>query len=287
MLSYGRIMSPQSPSATSPTPMPSGTELFREAPRVFYEAAPITEVICQLRYPSILRIERTPDEFQDAVRHEFPLFQRAHNPALSQLPPEIIEAIGERVSPINYHFRTEDQTTTLSLSPDAIALSTKSYARWEDFRSLLRLALAALVRVYKPAFYNRVGLRYQNAIQRSRLGLEDQPWSHLLTPEVLGELSLPQFEEHVLEVGHQLRARLPDGSGAVLLQHGLGKHPSGENVYIIDLDFYTDQKTEVSNAEPILDFFNQRAGWGFRWCITDALHNALRPRPIPDVVAGV
>jgi hypothetical protein len=30
-----------------------------------------------------------------------------------------------------------------------------------------------------------------------------------------------------------------------------------------------------------LDYFNRRAGWAFQWSIKPALHDALRPKPIP------
>jgi uncharacterized protein (TIGR04255 family) len=266
------------PSRRAPSSgMTTATELFPEAPRVLYEAAPLTEVICQLRYPSILRIERTPDDFQERVRREFPFFERAHNP---QLPPEIVKLIGAEISPINYLFHTEDRLTTLSLTPDAIALSTKRYRLWEEFRDRLKGGLSALVEIYKPSFYSRVGLRYRNLIKRSGLGLDGRPWSDLLTPPILGELALAPFEHHVLELSHQVRASLPSGSGAVLLQHGIGDQPNGEKAYSLDFDFYTDSKTEVADAESILDQFNKRAGWAFRWCITEVLHEALRPKLI-------
>lgn len=257
-------------------------ELFPEVPRVFYEAAPLIEVICQLRFPSVLRIERTPDDFQEQVRNEFPFFERAAAPKLTQLPPEIIEALGAQIAPINYRFRTEDGLTTLSLTPDALALSTTGYILWEEFWRQLRIGLDALVRVYRPSFYTRIGLRYRNSIDRQKLGLDDRPWADLLAPWIIGELTLPLFEGQVAEAARQLRVRLPDSKGAVFLQHSLAPSPAGSRVYVIDLDFYTDQKTEVEHAEPILDHFRKRAGWGFRWCITDTLHEALRPQPLAD-----
>ena len=47
--------------------------LFSDHPRTHYRNAPAHEVICQLRFPSILTINSVePADFQEAIRAEFP-----------------------------------------------------------------------------------------------------------------------------------------------------------------------------------------------------------------------
>lgn len=47
--------------------------LFSGHPRTLYRSAPTHEVICQLRFPTILSINNTePADFQEAIRAEFP-----------------------------------------------------------------------------------------------------------------------------------------------------------------------------------------------------------------------
>lgn len=166
----------------------------------------------------------------------------------------------------------------LHLSPESIPLSTTAYNRWEEFWEAMSNSLAALVEFYQPKFFSRLGLRYVDAVERSRLGLGGRRWSELLRPEILGELSLPQFEDSLEEAQRVIRLKFGDGSGSILLRHGLG-HVQGnsEVCYMIDFDFYTDQKTELAHAETILHGYNRRAGRAFRWCITDDLHRALEP----------
>jgi len=56
---------------------------FPDSKRAFYGKNPLEEVVCQLRFPPILRIEvETPAVFQDKVRQVFPLYKR-----LTVVPP--------------------------------------------------------------------------------------------------------------------------------------------------------------------------------------------------------
>jgi len=46
-----------------------------ESPRVIYASNPLVDVICQVRFPRILRIDsELPVAFQEAIRDQFPLF---------------------------------------------------------------------------------------------------------------------------------------------------------------------------------------------------------------------
>ncbi|MBL8785507.1 MAG: TIGR04255 family protein, partial [Deltaproteobacteria bacterium] len=46
-----------------------------ESPRVIYASNPLADVICQVRFPRILRIDNElPADFQDAIRGQFPHF---------------------------------------------------------------------------------------------------------------------------------------------------------------------------------------------------------------------
>jgi uncharacterized protein (TIGR04255 family) len=163
------------------------------------------------------------------------------------------------------------------LGVDALAVTTCRYTKWEDFRENLALALGALIGDYKPAFFTRVGLRYQNLIMRSDLGLDGVPWSQLLEPSIAGELALPNWEQHVQEFRNIIRCNLPTG-GAFLLQHGYGNRSgSSEQGYIIDFDFYNDAKTEVNDGLTAANMLNRHSGSAFRACISKTLHDKLEP----------
>ena len=51
--------------------------LFSDRPRTHYGNAPAHEVICQLRFPTILTINNVePADFQEAIRDVFPQYAR-------------------------------------------------------------------------------------------------------------------------------------------------------------------------------------------------------------------
>ena len=62
--------------------------------RVSYSHNPLNQVVCQLRFPSILKIEATlPVDFQESIRHEFPIFQERQKQHDAQIPKELENAL--------------------------------------------------------------------------------------------------------------------------------------------------------------------------------------------------
>ncbi len=67
--------------------------LFSDRPRTHYEKPLAHEVICQLRFPTILTINNTePADFQEAVREDFPQYARRQD----QLPPRVVNGSPSR-----------------------------------------------------------------------------------------------------------------------------------------------------------------------------------------------
>ena len=259
--------------------------MFPTSARVLYETNPLEQVICQLRFPPILRIDSgNVADFQDAIRGEYPLYSEEEDipefpfPGLAKLTK--MGQQGPGPSPVK-KFSSADEKWTIALARDFIALTTERYERWEDFYKRLRHAVNALEQVYNPAFYTRVGLRYKDEIHRSRLNLGDVPWSELLVPDILAELG-SELADAVREVEHVALIDLGEASSTVRIRHGLMKEVSrGEEVYGIDADFFTNQRSERNVIDTRLGYFNTQAGRFFRWCLTEKLHHAMAPQPIP------
>jgi len=250
---------------------------FPASERVIYEVNPLEEVICQLRFPPLLRIEsETPVAFQERIRGRFPFYKRNIGVAV---PPKFTTGIGIEL-PLapqqNYEFGSHDHSWTLALTAEFLTLTCKHYLRWEEFRESIGQCLEPFLEVYSPSFFVRIGLRYRNLIRRSRLGLPGVDWSELLAPWIAGAYSAPELRGDVQHCFLQSAIRLPDDRGRVLMTCGTAKEgPSGEECYAIDADFSTNQHTESANAIGQLDFLNVQSGRFFRWCISDRLHNAL------------
>jgi uncharacterized protein (TIGR04255 family) len=267
---------PFTPRIEDPSPFP-------ESERIIYAKNPLELVICQVRFPAILKISAEPPvDFQEPLRKDFPLFREV--PPLDMgtgLPPEL-SAIMSKLMPLpsskTYELTSEDGAWQITLTQDSLALLCKSYRRWEEFKSPLQKALALLEKIYKPSFFERIGLRYRDVIARNKLGLKDVPWSELLSKDLAGEFH-SRIADSVEGAWHQLSLRLQGDAAKVTLGHGLG-NKDGDVCYIIDTDFYTAERIGVDDAERILAYFNRQAGRVFRWCIAERLHRTMEPQPV-------
>ena len=107
-------------------------------------------------------------------------------PFLISNPIGSIQTLSRSSANKNYEFATEDGICKVNLTRTYLSISTSDYTRWEDFKDRLRGPYDALIQVYSPAFFTRIGLRYIDVFRRSVLGLEEANWNELLKPFVLG-----------------------------------------------------------------------------------------------------
>ncbi len=182
---------------------------------------------------------------------------------------------------VGYDFVSEDGKWRLSLTRDYLALSTSSYRTWEDFTGHLNGPLSALVEIYKPAFFSRIGLRYQDVVRRSQLSLANTDWSELIKPPLAGLLSSPGIAPNVGEMLTQAVVRLPQFAAKVKMNFGIGVDATvnDEECFIVDSDFWTDERVQCNDVATILAYFNRQSGRLFRWCIEDRLHESMGPQP--------
>lgn len=262
-----------------------GQQVFPDVDRVQYRKAPIYEVICQIRFPVDLQLERDPPaEFQQRIRAAFPLLNKKTQSVLGGLSPEFAKAFEAVGSPVGsttiWEFRTEDGKTRLDLMQDRLTQISQHYEGWEEFSRVFRGALDALVELYEPMFLERIGLRYSNLIRRSVLGLDNVSWCELLKQHVLGELGVSGFCERAVEANRNLVLTLPERNAKVRMQHGFAQREgSDEQCYLIDCDFFVE-RTDVSNGFDAIAYLHQYAARCFRWCISDRLHRAMDPQSI-------
>jgi uncharacterized protein (TIGR04255 family) len=253
---------------------------FPESERTLYRENTLAEVICQLRFPPILAVaSELPADFQEAIRADYPGY--SVDEAVAGLPPEM-SALIARNAQQTHRFRSEDGHASVALATNFLSVSTRAYVRWEDFLSSVDQARNALESIYRPAFYERVGLRYQNVIDRQTLGLSARNWSDLLKAPVLGPLGDAEVAPIVIEWGARALFDIASASeGRVHLQWGLvvPSAPTTSQAYLLDADYYTERRTQSDAIPPVLNEFHTASGRVFRWAIAQPLHDALGPRP--------
>lgn len=253
--------------------------------RVRYDKMPLVEVICQIRYPAILRIGAyEPVEFQEKIRNLFPNFREA---VASPVPRELAQVIRSDVagSLVNstkaYEFVSLDNKWVVSLTRDFLALTCSEYTIWEDFLKKLTVPYNALCEIYHPSTLNRVGLRYKNVIQRSVLGLEQVEWQQLINPVLAGFLASSEQKNAVEETNHVTLFNSGEELGKIRIIHGFTRNNKTQELcYLIDNDFFIEGLQELDNGLDTITSFNRRNRNLFRWCISDRLHKSMDPKEI-------
>ena len=258
--------------------------MFSNDARCIYRNNQLADVICQLRFPEILTIAATPPvEFQEAIRSDFPQFlrrQEAPAPKLSGAPGNF--TLQNQPATVNYQFSSADGVWRVNLTSRFISLACSKYTRWEDFAAHLDKPLAAFIQIYKPAYFERVGLRYLNFISRQNLGLEGTPFSQLVAPCYLGLLMEEDVNEAAasrcsvdaeMAIRGGCRVKLHAGPGLVKRN---GRQEQ-EVKFVFDQDLYMPGQVPVNLSAGALQTLHSQADSLFRGAITDTLHDAMEP----------
>lgn len=251
--------------------------MFSHETRCIYRRNQLGEVICQLRFPEILTINaNVPAEFQEAIRDAFPVYS-------ARKEPVVLKPGAPAPQPgMNYQFATPDGVWRVNLTSRFISLACSRYTCWEDFAAKLDKPLAAFIRVYRPAYFERVGLRYLNFISRNALELSTTPFAELIAPRYLGLLGDPELTETAasrctvdadVAIRGGCRVKLHAGPGMVRRPG----QPDNEPKFIFDMDLYMPGKIPLNLSAGALQTLHAQAFPIFRDAITDTLHEAMEP----------
>ena len=261
--------------------------MFSTEPRVTYRRNQLGEVICQLRFPEILAISaKPPVDFQEAIRADFPQYSsrmEAPAPKLAGVPGNL--SLQNQPAVINYQFVSADGIWRVNLTAKFISLACSRYTSWEDFAARLDKPLAAFIQTYKPAYFERIGLRYVNFFSRRALSLEGTPFRELIAEKYLGILADEQIPEAStaratvdaeIAIRGGCRVKLHAGPG-LMKQNG---QADKEVKFIFDQDLYMPGQLAVNLSAGALQTLHAQADSIFRGAITELLHEAMEPEII-------
>ncbi len=258
--------------------------MFSTDQRCIYRNCQLNDVICQLRFPEILSIgANVPVAFQEAIRAEFPQYiarKEFPAPKLSGTPGNM--NLENAPATVNYQFTSADGVWRVNLTSKFISLACTRYTCWEDFAAKLDHPLAAFIQIYKPAYFERIGLRYINFISRKELDLEGVPFRDLIESRYLGILadeSIPESSATRSSLDAELSIRggckVKIHAGPGLVKRG-GK-PDPEVKFIFDQDLFMPGKLQINLSAGALQTLHSQAFAIFRDAITDTLHDAMMP----------
>ncbi len=261
--------------------------MFSRENHCLYRKSPIGDVICQLRFPEILKIGTTlPADFQEAIREEFPQFstlKELPTPKVTGIPGNMKLEHGEAT--VNYQFTSADGVWRINLTSKFISLACNRYTRWEAFAGKLDKPLAAFIRLYKPAYFDRIGLRYVNFISRQALDLTDVPFRDLLEACWVGPLADPEVNEAAttrcsvdLEMALRGGCRAKIHAGPGFVKRNGQQDP--EVKFVFDQDLYMSGNVPVNLSAGALQTLHAQAFSLFRGAVSDTLHEAMEPESL-------
>jgi len=247
---------------------------FPEKEDVRLERPPLKEVICQVRFPIILRVaSEQPVEFQERIRGYFPQMQIEQG-VLVEVEPLGTSAPSIKPQRRIYRFKSPDGRTLASLAPDFYALSTHAYTHWRDFLALFQRVSDAAREVYGIPYSIRVGLRYINELTFENTGVDAVEGLWDIPREELTLLMRSECWDTPLESLTQL---LLAGEEQERLTLRTGFKGGEKPAFLLDLDYFVEGKIPLDALIDQCNQFHEVIYNAFRWCIRDDKLEAFLP----------
>lgn len=245
--------------------------------RVKYRKSALREVIFQVRFPSILKIDaEIPSEFQEAVRQKYPLFT-------DRLNETTVNVNGQEQTIIknhNYEFVSAKGKTKVNLTSSFLAVSALDYDRWEVFKLDCQAVYDVLLSVYRPSVTQRIGLRYKDLITRSNWNLQHLAWKDLINEHELGILAeLPEKEvnRYAFDIEIASEDSVVEHRHFELVRD---QQTPKEKSFLIDCDYFIQGIIPCDLVFKSAESLHNHSSNFIRSIITDTLNTAMEPEEI-------
>lgn len=256
--------------------------MLEELKTIKYSKSPLKEVIFQLRFPTILRINsEQPIDFQEQIRDRYPFletFDEQLDKVEEVLNPQLAAMMMQKAERNkNYDFISKDGKTKVGLTSTFIAISTFEYDSWECFRERIRSVLPIFESIYMPPFYSRMGLRYLNVLNRGKLGLEGKKWEELVQPSLFGIVKKEhesKIKSYISEIEYET-----DEVDVFSRTHFefVRENAQAEISLLIDCDYFTLKVMEPDKIHEQIEKLHLASSQFMHSAITEELHKAMQP----------
>jgi uncharacterized protein (TIGR04255 family) len=251
--------------------------IFPVQKRVHFARNPLKEVSIQINFHEAIDLPtESVIQLKDSLKHEFPWTEKKEAQEVNIQADT--GAVERKTSPV-YEFYDVNRENILFVGSSAIGLRTRSYENWGNFFSkFLLLFDAPLIRECTDSI-SRIGLRYQDVIERSTLEIDPEtPWGELLNPSLTGLFDCGVIARNLTANMTQTVINLGNKDEFVKLQTGIVENnKTKESCFIIDSDFSASGRFAHDRSAEFLSRFNTEARNLFRWSISDRLFELLQP----------
>lgn len=219
-----------------------------------YNRNPLENVVFQLRFHPILKIEDKIPDFQECIRDEYPIYQIKKQKTLMFDPVGNIE--GERQEN-RFQFLKEDKNSLITIGTVSLSIDELNHKSSKDLLKNAELALNSLVKVYSPIKTVRLGLRYINSIDKDVISKDINKaldWDDLISepfiniPKKIVDLTNTRFYN---EITSDLK------KGSLTLRNGLLLDPNSKKLmFKIDIDRYFEYSYPIEETIKLLKTFS-------------------------------
>lgn len=243
--------------------MSEANTLFPHAERRELRHPPIELIIAQIRFPTLAELFANDGfvSFAKAMRDEYPNASPESQISIEVSPDRVSE---QGRTPV-WRFEDLNAEWTLTLAPSFLALETRQYQTFPDFRIRFVEAWSRLVESYQIRFRTRLGLRYVDRFSDDKQSDLPEHWIALIEPSIfpmrmIGE-QLPQTGrvEHRVEIAKDLGLtfRSMYKSGPRDLQ--------ANREFVLDLDCYDVSRAGVDRVGEKMDVLKEIVHNAFWW----------------------
>lgn len=240
---------------------------FPQQPEVRLKKSPLREVLCQVRFPPILRIgKEAPVDFQEAIRNRYPGLEVEQGVLLQFGINPVVEKPTMETSPKIYRFKSLDSKSSVALATDFFALSTTAYTHWHDFVNDFASVENAVQEEFTLPITSRIGLRFINQFTRKNTGCSSyQELLGLFRDDLTCFIRSEAWSEPAETISQFV---IPDGKAKLTIRFGYGKEQK-EQFFILDFDYFEEGQIEFKNLSKRLSRYHNQIYQAFRWCIKE------------------
>lgn len=227
-----------------------------------FSKAPLTEVICEIRFAPNLSVACKRDEFYNEIKELYPVLIMPKL-SLEQHPLEQATL-----------YSSTDQTKRIACSARALSFSTPQYKEYALFKDEFMRIITIFLKTYTTIDkIQRLGLRYINKIQVERKGKELDLKQYInfafSLPKSLSRLHMANFQNNFF-------VEFDDGvSGITVITDNITDKDKKE-ILLLDFDLISVKEMHLDNIDGYLDEYHDKIEEVFLDIITDNYKKSIR-----------
>ena len=234
----------------------------------------LTNVICRIDYPTILKIrkELSPD-FQEKIHDRFPLLKEEQITEYETIIAPDTKT-DTRKSSTKWIFYNKEESRRVNVTYRYVVIEFLKYNDFSKFKSIVENVLNVFFELYKPPLIKRFGLRYINSIN-----LKGNPfdWSNYVNKSLTYAVDyFVDNKEDLSKAMSQVVINREDYR--INFNYGMfnSEFPNkiAKREYILDYDCNIKQ---INSTDVIqyMDIFNDEIKKMFEKCIEDGLRKEM------------